>query len=145
MRTYVAPRSSIEAEPALGSDAVDDHDEIWKPGYVGPPPEPSTPVDLLVEPPVEPPVEPRDDHTARFRLGAVPTAVVAAVALSAMFALRALSLVCERLSSAKPFSGDSFVCPFRVGLAFNRRTKRRLVLWVRRLRRALLAPVMSGI
>ena len=32
---------------------VDDHDEIWKPGYVGPPPAPSPLVDLLDEPPVE--------------------------------------------------------------------------------------------
>ncbi len=103
----MAPRSSIESELAVWSGVVDDHDAIWKPGYDGPPPEPSPPVESLDEPPVEPPVEtqddPRDDHTVR-RRGAVPTFAVAA-AVAAVVVVAGALVVLDPFASSAPGQG----------------------------------------
>ncbi len=86
----------------VGSGVVDDHDEIWKPGYSGPPPASSPAVEPLDARPVDPSEQqldrPRGEEPVRGRVrwrlavagaAAVVVAVVAALVVLDPFTVRA--------------------------------------------------------
>ncbi len=93
---------------------VDDHDEIWKPGYDGPPPAPSLPVDRLDEQPVEQPPDQSDDHTTRRWLGAVPAAAIVAVVVVIVVVAVAL-VVLDPFTARAPGGDADDVTPAVVG------------------------------